>query len=45
MRALVAAALAAVLASPLAAQEDYRGLDAGRPLRVMDAYPLSRFEW
>lgn len=34
-----------LLATPAAAQEDYRNLDAGRPLRVEDAYPIKFHEW
>lgn len=45
MRTLLAAALLTSVAAPLVAQEDFRSLDAGRPLRVMDAIPLARYEW
>ncbi len=27
------------------AQEDFRSLDAGRPLKVTDAYPKKFLEW
>lgn len=31
--------------SPLAAQEDFRSADPGRPILVEDAYPLKLYEW
>lgn len=31
--------------SPVAAQEDFRSLDVGRPLRTTDAYPKKFLEW
>jgi hypothetical protein len=37
------AAIAGV--SPLAAQEDFRSADLGRPILVEDAYPLKLYEW
>lgn len=33
------------LASAAGAQEDFRNLDAGRPLRIEDAYPIKYLEW
>ncbi len=41
------AALAAAAGTPrhAAAQDDYRHLDQGRPLRVEDAYPIKLREW
>lgn len=36
---------AALTAAPLQAQEDFRNLDLGRPLRVEDAEPLELREW
>ena len=42
-RAAAAAALAAGLAAPAAAQTDYYNTDAGRPVRVEDAYPVERY--
>jgi len=32
-------------ARPVLAQEDFRSLDAGRPLRITDAYPVRYLEW
>lgn len=50
--AVLAVLLAAVLstlpgpwATPAAAQEDFRGLDQGRPVQVVDAYPIKHLEW
>lgn len=37
--------LLATLSGDGAAQEDYRSLDAGRPIRVTDAFPLKFKEW
>ncbi|MFW6206421.1 MAG: hypothetical protein ACOC5J_00640 [Gemmatimonadota bacterium] len=31
--------------APVSAQEDFRSLDPGRPLRTTDAYPKKLFEW
>lgn len=44
---VVGGALLAALAAagPLSAQEDFRSLDAGRPLRTTDAYPKKFLEW
>jgi hypothetical protein len=43
---LFAATLLAVLSGREAiAQEDFRSLDAGRPLKVTDAYPKKYLEW
>jgi hypothetical protein len=30
---------------PVLAQEDFRSLDAGRPIRITDAYPVRYLEW
>jgi len=38
----VTAMLAAGIATPLAAQTDYYNTDAGRPIRIEDAYPIER---
>jgi hypothetical protein len=43
--ALAAAVLTAASPSPGCAQEDYRSLDAGRPVRVTDAFPIKFMEW
>jgi hypothetical protein len=40
--ALIALSAACLGASPAAAQTDYYNTDAGRPLRVEDAYPIER---
>lgn len=40
---LLAAGVALAGAIPAAAQTDYYNLDAGRPVRVEDAYPVERF--
>jgi hypothetical protein len=43
---LFAAAVVAILSCREAiAQEDFRSLDAGRPLKVTDAYPKKYLEW
>ena len=44
---LMTAGLMAGAVGPAAAQHDFRGLDAGRPLQVSDAYPVEflEFEW
>ena len=39
------AAVAVLSCRELIAQEDFRSLDAGRPLRVTDAYPKKYLEW
>lgn len=44
-RIVVAAALCLVWGGPAGAQEDFRSLDAGRPLRTTDAYPKKFLEW
>ena len=41
-RTLVAAGVMLAIAIPAVAQTDYRNLEAGRPLRVEDAYALER---
>ena len=38
-------ALLALIAHPVVAQEDFRSLDVGRPLRTTDAYPKKLYEW
>lgn len=43
MRLVAAGVVLGVWAVPVAAQIDYRHLDAGRPTRVGDAYPLERY--
>ena len=47
VRAVSALVLSSVLLSggPASAQEDFRSLDAGRPLRVTDAFPKKYLEW
>ena len=43
---LLALAVVAILSNRAAiAQEDFRSLDAGRPLKVTDAYPKKYLEW
>ncbi len=43
---LFAAAVAATLSGGTAmAQEDFRSLDASRPLKITDAYPKKYLEW
>ena len=44
-RAVMLAAGLLPLAAPVSAQEDFRNLDRGRPLRTEDAYPLPLREW
>ena len=39
------AAVAVLSCRELIAQEDFRSLDAGRPLKVTDAYPKKYLEW
>lgn len=44
--ALAAAALATMaIGTPIGAQTDYYNTDAGRPVRVEDAYPVERYAW
>ena len=47
VRAVSAFAVSTVLLSggPASGQEDFRSLDAGRPLRVTDAFPKKYLEW
>jgi hypothetical protein len=42
-RAAAGALLLAAAAAPLAAQTDYYNTDAGRPVRIEDAYPVERY--
>jgi hypothetical protein len=43
--AFLAALMIAVSARTASAQEDFRSLDAGRPLKITDAYPKKYLEW
>jgi hypothetical protein len=43
--AFVTALMIAVSARTASAQEDFRSLDAGRPLKITDAYPKKYLEW
>ncbi len=40
-----AASMVILLSGMVSAQEDFRSLDAGRPLKVTDAYPKKYLEW
>lgn len=41
----LSAAAVAVAPTPASGQEDFRSLEADRPTKVQDAYPLKRGEW
>ncbi len=43
--AAVLAMVILLLGGPISAQEDFRSLDAGRPLKVTDAFPKKYLEW